>query len=192
MNEVLPQNTSGIPAWISEIPVWLLALTLAGIFIVISYAIYDNRTIELWPPKIHAKNDVDVDILEVQLSGQWDYLMRCPLDNASVSGSSSFNQKGRVLEISGTRTKETWNDQESRSVSYSWRTVWAEVGLDGKVRFEYRITREHGENSGYCSLSLVKSVRPALRGSCYLLVGSAQERAQFGSIEFQKTSNRPN
>lgn len=43
---------------LQKVPSWLIVAIIAYIALLISYAVYDDRTIDFWPPKIHSKNEV--------------------------------------------------------------------------------------------------------------------------------------
>jgi hypothetical protein len=49
-----------------KVPAWIMALALVVAAGAIGYGIYDNRLIELWPPKIHPKSGSSPNIVSVK------------------------------------------------------------------------------------------------------------------------------
>jgi hypothetical protein len=40
---------------LSAIPKWLIVAATVYVALLVSYAVFDNRQVEFWPPKIHSK-----------------------------------------------------------------------------------------------------------------------------------------
>ena len=53
---------------LSRLPLWLIVAVLLAATVLIGYAVFDGREVELWPPKIYAKGTAACD---AGMQGRW-------------------------------------------------------------------------------------------------------------------------
>lgn len=179
-----------IPSWIGA-----AALVIGAGFV--SFGIYDNREVELWPPKIHPK--LKPALAKVSISGNWKY--KCTVIGGPFhewGGTAKITQEttpfGVQWRLSGQRLWETTTNASGKKTTtqlqtpYPWESNWGVITSEPGVRYGYRIATADGEIEGYAYGDIITS-----EGQADTIVGKFYElppvKPQHGKMEFRRMIN---
>ena len=182
---------------LKAIPIWLIAVALLIAASFIAFGIYDNRQVDLWPPRIHPRSERPV--LKFDISGDWKY--KC-----TVIG-TPFNEWGGTVEIKQETTpfevqwklfgQRLWEATAGVSgnktthqlpTPYPWETNWGTITSEPAVRFAYRIATAEGTIEGYAYGEIKESEEKpdVIIGKFYQL---PPYKPVHGKLEFRRMLN---
>ncbi|HEX3070310.1 MAG TPA: hypothetical protein VHX14_17215, partial [Thermoanaerobaculia bacterium] len=78
-------------------PRWMLLAALVAFVGIIGYGIFDNREVDLWPPKIHAKAEATTAKLPMPVEPLRRNISRC--EAAAISGNRKYVIESAVLFV---------------------------------------------------------------------------------------------
>jgi len=180
-----------------SVPTWLAASALLIAAGFIAFGIYDNRQVDLWPPKIHSRSEQSASVFDI--SGDWKY--KCTVVGTPFTewgGTAKIKQdntpSGVQWKLFGERLWETSADTSGSRTTvhlptpYQWETNWGVVTSEPAVRFGYRIATAEGTIEGYAygSIKLLEGKPDAFIGKFFQL---PPYKAVHGKLEFRRMVN---
>jgi hypothetical protein len=132
------------------------------------------------------------------LAGRWQYTVQTADREFSHRGDCTIQQAGPSVRIQGMRRAtctSAGGGGACRPVAIPWASDWAELCIDGVLRFDYHIalaeSRHHGRNiEAICRLRLDSKHPSRMSGSYYTLppFDESTLNCQWGTVTFSRIS----